>query len=78
MKPGFVYIAARGKSGRLYTGVTAALTSCRGARLVWYEERPSLAEAKRRAADIRRWQRSCKRAVIARVNPGWQDLRAGR
>ena len=78
MKPGFVYIAARGKTGRLYTGVTGALTSWRGAKLVWFEKYPSLPEAKRRAADIRQWKRSCKRAVIARVNPGWQDLCAGR
>jgi putative endonuclease len=78
MMRGFVFIATRGKTSRLYTGVTGALTPWRihGARLVWYEECSSLPEARRRAGDIRRWNRACKRAVIERANPGWKDLSA--
>jgi len=79
MARAYVTIAAHGKTGRLYTGVTGRLESGRpdGAMLVWVEEHPSLVQARRRGAAIRRWKRACKIATIERVNPGWKDLSAG-
>jgi len=80
MTRAFVTIAVRGKMGRLCTGVTGMLAAWRGdgARLVWYEECPSLPQAKRRAGDIRRWNRACKIAIIEKANPAWEDLSDGR
>jgi putative endonuclease len=80
MPDAYVTITARGKTSRLYTGATGRLEPCRrdGARLVWYEEQPTLLHAKRRGAVIRRWKRACKIATIERANPGWEDLSADR
>jgi len=78
MKQAYVTLAARGRKNQLYAGVTAELASCRGGgKLLWFELCPTLPQAKRRAAAIRRWNRACKIAVINRANPGWRDLSTG-
>jgi len=75
MKRAYVTITVNGKTGRLYLGVSRTLAH-RG-KLVWYEEFPDRPQAARREADIKRWARGCKIALIERLNPGWTDLSSG-
>ena len=72
MRPSYVTLTTRGKSDRLYLDVSSTLAH-RG-RLVWYEEYPGRPQAVRRRADIKRWARDCKIALIEKRNPGWTDL----
>ena len=73
----YVTITARGRNDRLYLDVTGTLARRGSSRLVWYEEYPGRPQAVRRRADIGRWARDCKVALIERLNPGWKDLSAG-
>ena len=75
MKRAYVTITVNGKTDRLYLGVSCTLAH-RG-KLVWYEEFPGRPQAARREADIKRWARGCKIALIERLNPGWTDLSSG-
>ena len=70
----YVMLTTRSKSNRLFLGVSGTLAHRGGARLVWYEEFPGRPQAARREADIKRWARGCKIALIERLNPGWMDL----
>ena len=70
----YVTLTAKGRDDRLYLSVSSTLA--RRARLVWYEEYPGRPQAVRRAADIKRWARDCKIALIERRNPDWTDLSA--
>jgi len=75
MKRAYVTITVNGKTDRLYLGVSSTLAH-RG-KLVWYEEFPDRPQAARREADIKRWARGCKIALIERLNPGWTDFSSG-
>ena len=72
----YVTLTALGRHDRLYLGVSGSLAHRGGSRLVWYEEFPGRPQAVRRAADIKRWARGCKVALIERLNPDWTDLSA--
>ncbi len=43
-------------------------------RLVYFEIHESRAAALRREAQLKRWRREKKIALIQRVNPNWRDL----
>lgn len=43
---------------------------------VWYAACECMAEAERRADDLRRWSRLWQRSLIERKNPQWLDLGA--
>jgi len=43
-------------------------------RLVYYEFVPDEATARNREAQIKRWRREKKVALIQRMNPNWADL----
>jgi predicted GIY-YIG superfamily endonuclease len=75
VRPSYVTLSVRGRNDRLYLGVSSTLAH-RG-KLVWYEEFPGRPKAARREADIKRWARGCKIALIERLNPGWTDLSSG-
>ena len=77
MNRSYVTLTAKSRAGSLYLDVTSKLAHRAGARLVWYEEYPGRPQAARRQADIKRWARGCKVALIERLNPGWKDLSAG-
>jgi len=77
MKRSYVTLTARGRHDRLFLGVSSTLARHSGSRLVWFEEFPGRPQAARRGADIKRWARDCKIALIERLNPGSADLSAG-
>jgi putative endonuclease len=86
----FVYILANVRRGVLYVGVTNDLvrrviqhrskavpgfTRTYGVvRLVYFEEYPSILEARAREHALKRWRRAWKFALIEGVNPDWRDL----
>ncbi len=86
----YVYIMSDRKEGVLYTGVTADLrrrvsehksgrrSSFTGrrklTRLVYYEAVDSAMDGRRREQEIKKWARSRKIALIASLNPAWNDL----
>ena len=90
---GYVYILASRKNGTLYIGVTNNLSARVYAhkqgtasvftkrygvsKLVWYEEYPTVPDAIQRETSLKRWKRDWKIALIAKVNPEWEDLSAG-
>ena len=50
-------------------------TSAHGATmLVWYEDYPSLIEARHREYAIKTWRRAWQIALIGRMNPDWRNL----
>ena len=85
----WVYIMASDK-GNLYIGVTNNLTrrifehthnliagytrdkQCH--KLVYFEESNQIEDALKREKQLKGWSRMKKRALIARINPGWRDL----
>ena len=78
MNRAYVTITTSGKKGRLFLGVTSNPCFSAGRhKLVWYEEYPGKPQAARREADIKRWARGCKIALIEKLNPSWTDLSAG-
>lgn len=90
MKAGFVYIVASQRNGTIYTGSTNDLvkriyqhragavegfTKEYGCNfLVWFEAHDDLQEARRREAQIKKWNRAWKLRLIEEVNPEWKDL----
>jgi putative endonuclease len=89
-KPGFVYIMASKRIGTIYIGSTSNLTqrafqhrNCQvdgftkrhGCQiLVWYEAHASIADARLREAQMKKWKRQWKLSEIERTNPNWYDL----
>jgi putative endonuclease len=85
-----VYIAASGRNGTLYVGVTNDLarraqehrdgtlpgfTKDYGVnRLVYVESYTHIADAIRREKQLKRWRRAWKIALIEEHNPFWKDL----
>ena len=90
MPAGFVYILTSKPHGTLYVGVTSDLLKRmeehrRGVgstfvrkynvtRLVYFEEYPLYTDAIRREANLKRWKRDWKIALIEKVNPEWGDI----
>lgn len=88
--PAYVYIVASKRNGTLYIGVTTFLqqrawqhregivpgfTRRYGCKmLVWFEEFPSLDDARRRELQMKQWQRRWKLELIEATNPQWRDL----
>jgi putative endonuclease len=86
----FVYILASRYKGTLYIGVTRDLSRRVGEhkrgfvpgfsktykvhRLVYYEEYPTVLEARARERVLKRWRREWKIKLIEPVNPTWRDL----
>jgi len=86
----YVYILANRRRGVLYVGVTNDLvrrvsqhkakvvrgfTSAYGVTmLVYYEEYPSIDEARAREVALKRWRRNWKFELIEKLNPDWHDL----
>jgi putative endonuclease len=87
---GWTYMLASRRNGTLYVGSATDLswriyehkeklrpgfTSTHGVTmLVWYEDYPSLIEARHREYAIKKWRRAWKIALIERMNPDWRDL----
>ena len=90
MKDLFVYLMTNSSRVVLYTGVTNNLQrrvwehrnqavegfTCRYRvdRLVYYELFPNPRDAIAREKEIKGWRRSKKDALIATMNPKWDDL----
>lgn len=88
----YVYILASQRNGTLYVGVINDLVRRIGehksgavsgftrqyriGRLVYFEEYPSIAEAREREYRVKRWKRSWKLDLIEKLNPDWRDLTA--
>jgi putative endonuclease len=86
----FVYILASRRNGTLYVGVTNDLArrmsehksklvpgftrKYRVDKLVYFEEYPSILEARARERALKRWDRVWKLALIEEMNPQWRDL----
>ena len=86
----FVYILASRRNGTLYVGVTNDLArrmsehksklvsgftrKYRVDKLVYFEEYPSILEARARERALKRWDRAWKLALIEEMNPQWRDL----
>lgn len=86
----FLYILSNRRNGVLYIGATNDLvrrmnehrskavpgfTRNYGVmRLVYFEEYPSILEARARERTMKRWHRAWKIALIEKANPQWDDL----
>ena len=88
----FIYMMTNRWKNVLYIGVTSSLQhriwqhrnkavpgftkkyNCD--RLVYYEEYDEVTQAIAREKQLKRWSRSKKNALIARMNPAWSDLAA--
>jgi putative endonuclease len=86
----YVYILASQRNGTLYVGVTNDLARRMTAhksglvpgftkqygvnQLVYFEEHPSILEAREREYRMKRWQRVWKLELIEKLNPDWRDL----
>jgi putative endonuclease len=86
----FVYILANRRRGVLCVGVTsdlnrriaqhktksvASFTNTYGVtELVYYEEYPTILEARAREHALKRWRRTWKFELIEKLNPVWRDL----
>jgi putative endonuclease len=86
----FVYILASRRNGTLYVGVTNDLArrmsehkgklvpgftrKYRVDKLVYFEEYPSILEARARERALKSWDRAWKLALIEEMNPQWRDL----
>ena len=88
-----VYIVESGYNGALYVGVTSNLigrilqhragtfdghTKKYGIkRLVYFEIAETMEAAIAREKQLKRYRRDCKRNLIERENPAWNDLAVG-
>jgi Predicted endonuclease containing a URI domain len=86
----FLYILANRPKGVLYIGVTNDLvrrvsehkgkyvpgfTKAYGvSRLVYFEEFPSVLEARARERTLKHWHRAWKIELVEKINPNWIDL----
>lgn len=86
----FVYVLTNRPKGVLYVGVTnnlsrrvaehkgkfvAGFTANYGvSKLVYFEEYPSILEARARERSLKRWRRTWKLDLIEKMNPTWLDL----
>ncbi len=43
-------------------------------RLVYFEEYPTITEARAREHSLKRWRRAWKFALVDKLNPEWRDL----
>ncbi|HEU4960968.1 MAG TPA: GIY-YIG nuclease family protein [Sphingomonas sp.] len=85
-----VYIAASGRNGTIYTGVTSHLLGriyqhregttdgftkrYSVKRLVWFEIHETMESAILREKQIKNWRRRWKLELIEADNPTWRDL----
>jgi len=85
-----VYILSNTRRGVLYVGVTNDLsrrafehksrlvpgfTTKYGVVLLeYFEEYASIVEARAREANLKRWRRAWKIALVETLNPHWRDL----
>jgi putative endonuclease len=90
MRRYYVYILANRRYGVMYIGLTNDLlrrmiqhrakvapgfTKEYGVvRLVYFEEYPSITEARVRERSLKRWRRAWKLALVDKLNPEWRDL----
>jgi putative endonuclease len=86
----YFYILANRPKGVLYSGSTGDLTRRLFAhkikavpgftskygvtRLVYFEEWPSIGDARAREYKVKRWRRQWKFDLIEKLNPAWDDL----
>jgi putative endonuclease len=78
-RSGVIYIGSTvDLEGRTYQhkhGLLGAFTKkYRCHRLVYYEERETVFDARRREYELKKWRREKKLALINGMNPGWSDL----
>ncbi|MCX6561882.1 MAG: GIY-YIG nuclease family protein [Candidatus Aminicenantes bacterium] len=89
-KPYFIYILANSRNIVIYTGVTNDLVrrvyehkndfvegftrKYRVHKLVYYEVCENALSAIQREKQIKSWSRKKKNALIAAMNPGWEEL----
>ena len=90
MKNGYVYFMTNWTNGVLYIGVTNNLERRRVEhqlkiipgftqkynldKLVYYEHFLDIAHAIAREKQLKKWSRKKKDALVAKVNPDWNDL----
>lgn len=90
MAGGWVYIVTNKRGGTLYIGVTSDLQRRIGehragtvagftkrynlTRLIFAEFHDEIAMAIQREKTLKSWNREWKEALIARMNPDWDDL----
>lgn len=88
--PGYVYILASRRNGRLYVGATSNLAArvaehragtipgftarYRPRRLVHVEAYSDIRDAVARERRLRKWRRVWKLALVEGLNPDWADL----
>lgn len=87
----FVYIMASRPGGAIYIGSTGNLSARVEAHragasvhtakykirtLVWFERHDDFSESLQRERAMKRWPRAWKNALIAELNPNWQDITA--
>jgi putative endonuclease len=86
----YFYILANRPKGVLYVGSTgdlsrrlnehkgqlaASFTAKYGLTLlVYFEEYPTIAEARQRERAVKHWRRDWKFELVERLNPAWSDL----
>ena len=92
-KGGLVYMMTNRPAGVLYIGVTADLVRRASEhrageiagftrryglkRLVYFERHDDIRDAIAREKSLKKWRRVWKDELIAKANPGWDDLYKG-
>ena len=92
-KGGWVYMMTNRPNGTLYIGVTSNLIQRASQhrageiegftqrynlkRLVYFERHDDIRDAIAREKTLKTWNRAWKDELIAKENPGWDDLYAG-
>lgn len=91
--PYFVYMLTNRRQTSLFTGITGDLEKrvrqhkfhavedgtkrCDADRLVYFEEFAGIGDALAREQQIKSWTRARKNALVASINPAWDDLSVG-